>query len=95
MRRWLSAWLAAARHVSDRPALWLPGALAWTAGFGWLPLMIAVAQPPSEADLTFFGADLFTSGAWPWNAIALVAGGLALVAVAAGCVALGEAALLA
>ena len=81
MRRWLRAAGSAADVVSAEPALWLPGALAWCLTLGWAPLLLAVAAPPNVADLTFFGAGIYTSGAWPWNAILLGAGAV-LVAVA-------------
>lgn len=94
MRRWLSAAAVSAREVAERPALWLPGAIVWTVGVGWLALIVGVARPPSVAELTFFGAGIFTSGAWPWNAAAL--GATAGVVVIAGfaLAALGEAWLL-
>ncbi len=81
----MRAWWRAAAHAADiaasEPAAWLPGALAWSLTVGWLPFMVVVAAPPSAADLTFFGARIYTSGAWPWNAI--VAGiGAGLVATA-------------
>jgi len=73
MRRWLSSASASARLVSEWPALWLPGALAWVVSIGWIPLLVAVARPPSQAELTFLGARIVTSGAWPWNAVVIVA----------------------
>src|SRR5687768_16119278 len=73
MRQWLAIASASARLVSDRPALWLPGALAWVASIGWIPLLFAVASWPSDAELTFLGARIWTSGAWPWNAVVIVA----------------------
>jgi len=72
MRRWLSVASASARLVSEWPALWLPGALAWVVSVGWIPLLVAVARPPSQAELTFLGARIVTSGAWPWNAVVIV-----------------------
>lgn len=74
MRRWRDAAIASTRLVSERPELWLPGALAWMASVGWIPFTLAVARPPSVAELTFLGAGMVTSGAWPWNAV--VIGGL-------------------
>ena len=67
MRRWLDRIGAAASHVADRSTLWLPGALAWMVTFGWVALLVGVARAPSVAELTFFGAAVVTSGAWPWN----------------------------
>lgn len=94
MRRWMGAAATALRIVSDRPALWVPGALAWTVTVGWIPLVVGVARPPTVVELTFLGARLFTSGAWPWNALAI--GGLLLVALGLAfvLVAYAEAALL-
>jgi hypothetical protein len=84
---------AAARTVSERAELWLPGAVSWIAAIGWLPFVATVARPLGEGDLTFFGAGIFTSGAWPFNAIALMAAALAVVVVALALLALGEVAL--
>lgn len=81
MRAWWRAAAHAADAVASDPATWLPGALAWSLTLGWLPLVIAVAAPPSVADLTFLGAGIYTSGAWPWNVI-IAAIGAALVATA-------------
>ena len=81
MRRWLQVAAASARFVSERPALWLPGALAWVSSVGWIPLLVAVAHPPSDAELTFLGARIVTSGAWPWNAVLI--GALATTVVVA------------
>jgi hypothetical protein len=83
--------VAAARVATERPELWLPGALAWLATLGWLPLLLAVARLPDQADLTFFGAGLASSGAWPWNAVALGAGAVSSVLAAFTLVAIGEA----
>jgi hypothetical protein len=76
MRRWRDAAIASTRLVAGWPELWLPGALAWTACVGWIPFTLAVARPPSVAELTFLGAGMVTSGAWPWNAVVI---GAALV----------------
>jgi hypothetical protein len=65
--------------VADRPSLWLPGALAWTVTVGWVALLIGVGRPLDDGELTFIGAGIFASGAWPWNAVAI---GLAVFAVA-------------
>ncbi|HVQ24491.1 MAG TPA: hypothetical protein VMV01_04915, partial [Planctomycetota bacterium] len=81
MRRWLNASVPAASRVADHSSLWLPGALAWMMTVGWIALIVGVARPPSDADLTFFGARIFTSGAWPWNGVALVVAVALLVAV--------------
>jgi hypothetical protein len=82
MRRWLRLAAASARLVSEWPALWLPGALAWVVTIGWIPFLVVVARPPSVPELTFLGARIVTSGAWPWNAI-LVAAVVAGAVVAA------------
>ncbi len=95
MRRWLIAASASARLVSGRPTLWLPGSLAWIASVGWLPLVVAVARPPTAAELTFLGARIVTSGAWPWNAVAIGVGVAAVVFAAFGVVAAANAALIA
>jgi hypothetical protein len=94
MRRWWTAAAAAASEVADRPTLWLPGALAWSVGVGWIALLVGVARPPSQAELTFLGARTFTSGAWPWNALLLGTVTLALCLAAFGLAAAGEAAIL-
>lgn len=82
MRRWWTASVAAADLVAGRADLWLPGALAWSLTVGWAPLTLAVVSAPDTADLTFLGARLYSSGAWPWNAIA-AGGGLLLLAISA------------
>jgi hypothetical protein len=94
MQRWWVASRRAAGMVADRPALWLPGALAWVVGIGWVALVIGVARPPSTAGLTFLGAGVFASGAWPWNAVAIAAGALLITLVAIALAAVAEAALL-
>jgi len=95
MRRWIATAVAAAGEVADRPALWLPAALAWLASVGWIPFLVAVARPPSVAELTFFGARLVTSGAWPWNAVLIASLVTATVLLAFALVAGGNAVLLA
>lgn len=81
MRAWLTAAGESARVVAERPDLWLAGALAWVTSVGWIPLLVAVARPPSDAELTFLGARFVTSGLWPLNAVLL---GLLLVGVVLG-----------
>lgn len=90
MRRWWRQAVTAADAVSTRPGLWVPGALAWTITVGWLPLIVVVARPPTVADLTFLGAALYTSGAWPWNAVVAAAGLFAVIAAGFTLVALAE-----
>ena len=82
MRRWRETAAASVGVVSARPELWLPGALAWVASVGWIPFVIAVAHPPSVAELTFLGARIVTSGAWPWNAVLIGAAVVGLVLLA-------------
>jgi hypothetical protein len=95
MERWLAAAGNAARLVSAFPALWLPAALAWLATVGWISIVAGVAQLPSEGELTVFGAGFYTSGAWPWNAVAVGAAVMGAVMLAFGLAAIGESALLA
>jgi hypothetical protein len=94
MHRWWSASRSAAGVVADRPVLWLPGALAWVVGIGWLALIIGVGRAPTTAGLTFLGAGIFASGAWPWNAVAIGLAALIVTLVAIGLAAIAEAALL-
>jgi hypothetical protein len=95
MRRWRDAAGASVRVVSERPELWLPGALAWIASVGWIPFVVAVARPPSVVELTFLGARIVTSGAWPWNAVLIGAAGVALVLLAFAVAAAANAVLIA
>ena len=83
----------AARVASERSELWPPGALSWLAFLGWLPFAAVVPGPPDEAQLTFFGAGLVVSGAWPYNAVLLALAAIGVVLAAFGAAALGEAAL--
>lgn len=80
-RRWSAAAAESLRHVADRPALWLPGALAWLTTIGWIPFVVAVVQPPSVAELTYLGSRFWTSGMWPWNAVLVAAGAVALAVI--------------
>jgi hypothetical protein len=82
VRRWAGAAAASWRLIAERPALWLPGALAWLCTVGWAPFVIAVVEPPTVAELTYLGSGFWTSGLWPLNAL-LVAAGLVAVAVLA------------
>jgi hypothetical protein len=94
MRRWLTAAIAGADLVAGRAATWLPGALAWSLTGGWIPLLVAVAWPPSISELTFLGARIYSSGAWPWNAVAIGAGALLAGAIGFVLVAVAEALLI-
>jgi hypothetical protein len=83
-----------ARATSDRPDLWLAGALSAAPFLAWLPLVLTVAAPPRMSDLAFIGAGLLSSGWFPWNLLLLA--GLAALGVLLGCLlaALGEAGML-
>jgi len=94
MRRWLGHASTAAAEAADRPELWLPGALAWTVTLGWIALVVGVARPPTVAELTFIGAGIFTSGAWPWNAFAIGAAALVLLLAAFALASAAEAVIL-
>ena len=94
MRAWLGAVADAAARVADRPELWVPGALAWVASVGWLALLAGVARPPTVAELTFFGAGIVRSGAWPWNLVLGLAVAFAIVGAAILLAAAGESVLL-
>jgi len=93
MRRWLDAASSALAHVSDRPTLWVPGALAWVASVGWIPFLIAVVRAPTQSELTYFGAGMQTSGLWPLNLVLIAAGVVAVVTLGVGLVAIGNSAL--
>ena len=94
MRSWLRLSAGAASLVADRSSLWLPGALAWMATVGWIAMVVGVARAPTVAELTFSGARIATSGAWPWNAVAIVVAALLFVTAAVAVASVGEAALL-
>lgn len=93
MRRWLREAAAAATLVSERPDLWLSGALAWAVTVGPLVLLVAVLPVPSVADLTFYGARFVSSGSWPWNAVATGAAVVVAAAIAVGLATLADAVL--
>jgi hypothetical protein len=94
MRRWMTIAAAAGFAVGDRPATWLPAALTWLCTVGWLPLVVGVTPPPTEGDLVFLGARIFGSSIWPWNAIAIGIGAMAVATVALVLAAVGDATLL-
>ena len=83
----------AARVVSEHAELWPAGALSWLVFLGWLPFLATVPGPPDEASLTFFGAGLVTSGAWPLNVILLAVAAVGVVLAAFVAASTGEAAL--
>ena len=93
MRGWLAGARSAAKLAADRAELWIPGTLAALAFLGWLPLVIAVVPFPDTAGLTFFGADLVSSGSYPLNVLLLGVAGLLGMLSLCLLVALGEAAL--
>jgi hypothetical protein len=93
MRGWLMASGRAARLAADRAELWIPASLAALAFLGWVPLVLAVVPLPDTAGLTFFGADLVSSGTYPLNAVLLAVAGLFGVLTLCLLVAIGEAAL--
>ena len=71
MRRWVDVAVPTLRLVSERPALWVVGGLAWAATAGPIALFAAVVPLPTVSDLTYLAARTFVSGAWPWNAVTL------------------------
>lgn len=93
MRRWLAAATSAMAHVSERPTLWVPGALTWVASVGWISFLAAVTRVPTQSELTYFGARMQTSGLWPLNLVLIAAGVVGIVTLAVGLVAVGNAAL--
>lgn len=93
MRRWLAAASWALAHVSDRPTLWIPGALTWVASVGWIAFVAGVVRVPTQSELTYFGAGMQSSGLWPLNLVLIAAGVVALVTLSVGLVSMGNAAL--
>ncbi len=84
----------AASLAGDRADLWLPGSVGALSYLAWLPLLLTVAATPRASDLAFLGAQVVSSGAFPWNLVLMAT--LATLAVLVACVlaAFGEAALL-
>jgi hypothetical protein len=80
MLSWLQRGLAAAQVAGDRSDLWLAGSLGWLAYLGWLPLLLVLAQPDAN-DVAFLGVSLYTSSAFPLNALALGAAAVATFAL--------------
>jgi hypothetical protein len=74
--------------------MWLAGALAWLTTVGWIPFVAAVVRAPSNAELTYLGAGLTTSGLWPLNVMLLAAGVVALVVLALALASAGNAVLI-
>ena len=93
-RGWVGDAMAAANVAGARADLWLPGSLCAVGYLAWLPLMVTVAGLPSESDLSFAGARLFSSGSFPLNVLLLAS--LAGLVLLLGCLvaALGEAVVL-
>lgn len=94
MRDWLGGGLAAARVVTRRADLWVPGAMVSFAFVGWAVFLAVVASPPDEGDALFLGVGLAASPWWPWNAVALVVAVLSGLGTMLLAVAFGEVALL-
>ena len=94
MRRWRDAARGSMRVVSERPDMWLPGALAWVSSIGWIPFVVAVVRPPTVAELTFLGAGIVSSGSWPWNAVIIGGAAVGLVILAFALVATANAVLI-
>jgi hypothetical protein len=90
LRRAAGAW----RLVADRPGLWIPGAVGSLAYIAWLPLVLVVASVPRVSDLTFLGADLYTSPLYPLNVLLLALLLALLVTMACALAAAGEAVVL-
>ena len=93
MRRWLDVALPTLQLVSERPALWVVGGLAWAATAGPIALFAAVVPLPTVSDLTYLAARTFVAGAWPWNAITLGVAAMVLVLLALLLVTISDAAL--
>lgn len=93
-RGWLGNGVAAAQMAGERGDLWLPGALAALGYLAWLPLLVTVAGIPSQSDLAFLGAGIFSSGSFPLNLIVLAV--LVVLVLLGACLvaAFGEAAIL-
>jgi hypothetical protein len=95
MRRWGAMASSVLGLIADRPHLWLPGALAWLATIGWIPLVVTLVQPPTAGELTFLGPRFYTSGLWPLNLVLLGAAAVAVAVLLLLLAALGNAVLLA
>lgn len=93
MRAWLRSGAHAAQLASDRSDLWPSGALAWLAYAGWIPLLLVVARPDPD-DLAFIGVSIYSSSAFPANAIALGIAAVAAFGALCGVAGTAEAALL-
>jgi hypothetical protein len=91
---WLSAASGGVDDVADRPGLWLPAALGWIGTVGWIPLVAGVARPPTTAELTYAGQAIFSSGSWPWNAVALGVAAVGVLLVAVSLATYGDASLI-
>lgn len=93
MGAWLRRGAHAAQLAFDRSDLWPAGALAWLAFAGWIPLLLVVARPDPD-DLAFVGVSIYSSSAFPANAIALGFAVVAAFAALCGVAGMAEAALL-
>jgi hypothetical protein len=91
---WLGRAAQAGRLAADRAELWIPGAIGSLAYIAWLPLVLVVASVPRVSDITFLGADLYSSPLYPFNVLLLAVLLALLVVIACALAALGEAFLL-
>ena len=91
---WLGRAAQAGRLAADRAELWIPGAIGSLAYIAWLPLVLVVASVPRVSDITFLGADLYSSPLYPFNVLLLAVLLALLVVTACALAALGEAFLL-
>lgn len=94
MAGWVAAASGAVDDVAERPGLWLPAALGWIGTVGWIPLVAGVARPPTTSELTYAGQAIFSSGAWPWNAVALGIAAVGVLLIALSLAAYGDASLI-
>jgi len=81
---------AAVDRVAADGNLALPGTLVYLLGLGWVTLLAGVASVPGSGDLAFTGASIFSSGAFPWNALALVVSVVAALGAVVILIAAGE-----
>ncbi|MDP9250875.1 MAG: hypothetical protein M3O78_05855 [Chloroflexota bacterium] len=91
---WLGRAAQAGRLAADRAELWIPGAIGSLAYIAWLPLVLVVASVPRVSDITFLGADLYSSPLYPLNVLLLALLLALLVVIACALAALSEAFLL-
>ena len=87
---WLGRAAEAGRLAADRAELWVPGAIGSLAYIAWLPLVLVVASLPRVSDLTFLGADLYSSPLYPLNVLLLALLLALVVVIGCGLASLGE-----